>query len=88
MSMLEKNYIPASELALVEAEELGASTEPPGLAARTTESLLLRAPITATLSKELSICQSLLCLDLVSLPVLSQIKPQAPLLVVPFLQFL
>jgi hypothetical protein len=51
MSMLEKNYIPASELALVEVEELGASTEPPGLAARTTESflLLLPAPITATL---------------------------------------
>src|SRR3978361_214910 len=30
-----------------------------------------------------SICQSLLCLDLVSFPVLSQIKPQAPLLVCP-----
>ena len=28
------------------------------------------------------------CLDLVSFPVLSQIKPQAPLLVVPFRQFL
>ena len=27
--------------------------------------------------KELSICQSLLCLDLVSFPVLRQIKPQA-----------
>ena len=38
--------------------------------------------------KELSICLSLLCLDLVSFPVLSQIKPQAPLLVVPFRQFL
>jgi hypothetical protein len=38
--------------------------------------------------KELSVCQSLLCLDLVSFPVLSQIKPQAPLLVVPFRQFL
>jgi len=30
--------------------------------------------------KERSICQSLLCPDLVSFPVLSQIKPQAPLL--------
>lgn len=30
------------------------------------------------IKKELSICQSLLCLDLVSFPVLSQIKPQAP----------
>jgi hypothetical protein len=29
-----------------------------------------------------------LCLDLVSFPVLSQIKPQAPHLVVPFRQFL
>ena len=38
--------------------------------------------------KELSIYQSLLCLDLVCFPVLSQIKPQAPLLVVPFHQFL
>jgi hypothetical protein len=38
--------------------------------------------------KELSICQSLLCPDLVSFPVLSQIKPQNPLLVVPFRQFL
>ena len=48
---MRKNYIPASELVLVEAEELGASTEPPGLAARTTESLLLLlpAPITAAL---------------------------------------
>ena len=40
------------------------------------------------IKKELSICQSSLCLDLVSFPVLSQIKPQAPLLVVPFRQFL
>ena len=32
--------------------------------------------------------QSSLCPDLVSFPVLSQIKPQAPLLVVPFRQFL
>lgn len=48
--MLEKNFIPASELVLVEAEELGASTDPPGLAARTTGFLLLLpAPITATL---------------------------------------
>src|SRR6185312_10439014 len=38
--------------------------------------------------KSSQICQSLLCLDLVSFPVLSQIKPQAPLLVVPFRQFL
>ena len=30
------------------------------------------------IKKELSICQSLMCLDLVSFPVLSQIKPQAP----------
>jgi hypothetical protein len=40
------------------------------------------------IKKELSICQSSLCLDLVSFPVLSQIKPQAPRLVVPFRQFL
>jgi hypothetical protein len=33
--------------------------------------------------KELSICQSSLCPDPVSFPVLSQIKPQAPLLVCP-----
>ena len=32
------------------------------------------------IKKELSICQSLMCLDLVSFPVLSQIKPQAPYL--------
>jgi len=38
--------------------------------------------------KVLSICQSSLCLDLVTFPVLSQIKRQAPLLVVPFRQFL
>ncbi len=38
--------------------------------------------------KELSFCHSLPCPDLVSFPVLSQIKPQAPLLVVPFRQFL
>ena len=31
---------------------------------------------------------TLLCLDLVSFPVFSQIKPQAPLLEVPFRQFL
>ena len=36
---------------------------------------------THKIKKELSICQSLLCLDLVSFPVLSQIKPQAPRLV-------
>ena len=35
---------------------------------------------THKIKKELSICQSLLCLDLVSFPVLSQIKPQAPIL--------
>ena len=40
------------------------------------------------LDEKISICQSLLCLDLVSFPVLSQTKPQAPLLVVPFRQFL
>jgi len=34
---------------------------------------------THRIKKELSICQSLLCLDLVSFPVLSQIKPQAPI---------
>ncbi len=38
--------------------------------------------------KERSVCHSLPCPDLVSFPVLSQIKPQAPLLVVPFRQFL
>eukprot|EP00830_Metopus_es_P019296 TRINITY_DN705_c0_g1_i2.p1 TRINITY_DN705_c0_g1~~TRINITY_DN705_c0_g1_i2.p1 ORF type:complete len:261 (+),score=-8.34 TRINITY_DN705_c0_g1_i2:276-1058(+) len=42
-------------------------------------------PCTTTqqIKKELSICQSFYCLDLVSFPVLSQIKPQAPLLVCP-----
>ena len=35
-----------------------------------------------------SICQSSLCPDLVSFPVLSRIKPQIPHLVVPFRQFL
>jgi hypothetical protein len=35
-------------------------------------------PFTHRIKKELSICQSFLCLDLVSFPVLSQIKPQAP----------
>jgi len=34
-----------------------------------------------------STCQSCLCPDLVSFPVLSRIKPQIPLLVVPFRQF-
>ena len=38
--------------------------------------------------KEPSTCQSCLCPDLVSFPVLSQIKPQAPRLVVSFRQFL
>ena len=41
---------------------------------------------THRIKKELSICQSSLCLDLVSFPVLSQFKPQVPLLVVPFRQ--
>ena len=39
------------------------------------------APPPIEIKKELSICQSSPCLDLVSFPVLSQIKPQAPLLV-------
>ena len=34
---------------------------------------------THKIKKELSICQSSSCLDLVSFPVLSQIKPQAPI---------
>jgi len=38
--------------------------------------------------KELSVYQSLLCLDLVRFPVLSHIKPQTPLQVVAFHQFL
>ena len=47
-------------------------------------------PCTTTqkIKKWLSTCQALLCLDLVSFPVLSQIKTQAPLHVVPFRQFL
>ena len=42
---------------------------------------ILQGPCLTThkIKKELSICQSLLCLDLVSFPVLSQIKPQAPI---------
>lgn len=40
------------------------------------------------IEKEQSICQSLLFPDLVKFPVLSQIKPHAPHLVVPFRQFL
>ncbi|KAL1268630.1 hypothetical protein QQF64_033993 [Cirrhinus molitorella] len=40
------------------------------------------------IEKEPSICQSFSCPGRVSFPVLSQIKPQAPLLVVPFCQFL
>ena len=43
---------------------------------------------TRRIKKVISICQSLLCLDLGEFSVLSQIKPQAPLLVVPFRQFL
>ena len=47
-------------------------------------------PCTTTLKtkKEPSICQSLPCLDLVSFLVLNRIKPQAPLLEVPFRQSL
>ncbi|KAL0098588.1 hypothetical protein PUN28_020544 [Cardiocondyla obscurior] len=50
----------------------------------------IERPCTTThrIKKELSICQSFRCLGLVRFPVLSQIKPQAPLLVVPFRQFL
>jgi len=40
------------------------------------------------IKKEPTVCQSLQRPDLVSFPVLSQIKPQAPRLVVPFRQFL
>ena len=40
------------------------------------------------IKKELSICQSQLRPDLVTFPVLSQIKPHTPRLVVPFHQFL
>jgi len=40
------------------------------------------------IEKEHSICQSLPYPDLVKFPVLSQIKPHAPRLVVPFRQFL
>jgi hypothetical protein len=40
------------------------------------------------IKKELSICQSQLRPDLVTFPVLSQIKPHTPRLVVPFRQFL
>ena len=40
------------------------------------------------IEKEQSICQSSPCPDLVKFPVLSQIKPHAPHLVVPFRQFL
>ena len=43
---------------------------------------------THRIKKELSICQSLLFLDLVKFPVLSPIRPQAPLLLVPFRHFL
>ena len=38
---------------------------------------------TQRIKNELSFCHSLLCLDLVRFPVMSPIKPQAPLLVVP-----
>src|SRR5438045_2539216 len=43
---------------------------------------------THRIANELSDCEALLCLDLVSFPLLIQIKPQAPLLVVPFRQCL
>ena len=43
---------------------------------------------TRRIRKEHSICQFSVCLDLVIFPVLRQIEPQAPLLVVPFRQFL
>ena len=42
----------------------------------------------APIKKEVSICPSFLCLDLVTFSVLCQIPPQTPLLVVPFRQFL
>ena len=60
---------------------------PPG-ETRGGEPLSWAIVLTHRIKKELSICQSSLCLDLVSFPVLSQIKPQAPRLVVPFRQFL
>lgn len=40
------------------------------------------------IKKELSVCPSQLCPDLVTFPALSQIKPHTPRLVVPFRQFL
>ena len=40
------------------------------------------------IKKGLSICQSQPCLDLVTFPVLNQIKPHTPRLVVPIRQFL
>ena len=40
------------------------------------------------IKKELSVCPSHQCPDLVTFPVLSQIKPHTPHLVVPFRQFL
>lgn len=43
---------------------------------------------TLTIKKELSICQSSVSPDLARFPVLSQIKPHTPRLVVPFRQFL
>ena len=41
-------------------------------------------PITRRIKKKMSVCQSLLRQDLASFPVLSQMLPQTPLLVVPF----
>ena len=48
----------------------------------------LRSCTTHKIKKELSICQSLLRLDLVNFTMLGQIKLQAPLLAVPFRRFL
>ena len=50
--------------------------------------IIISISTTHRIKKELSICQSSLCPGRVRFPVLSQIKPQAPLLVVPFRQFL
>ncbi|KAL1268777.1 hypothetical protein QQF64_034140 [Cirrhinus molitorella] len=56
---------------------------------QTNHSTNYERPCTTThrIEKEPSICQSFPCPGRVSFPVLSQIKPLAPLLVVPFRQF-
>ena len=56
----------------------------------TTHTTNRQRPCTTTLKmkKELPTCHSSMCRDLVSFPVLSRIKLQAPLLVVPFRQSL